>query len=85
MGKNTLKINNTTIQPEAELKTNCCKGRCLLSIHYNFVTNLGGEIGYVHINGLKQYEFKTKESEILNKTLCLGNIVEYYDNLFKRN
>ena len=49
LGKNALKINNTTIQPEAELKTNCCKKRCVLSIHYNFVTNLGGEIGYVYI------------------------------------
>ena len=61
LGKNALKINNTNIQPEAELKTNCCKKCCVLSIHYNFITNLGGEIGYVYyINGLKQHEFKTK-------------------------
>ena len=61
LGKNALKINNTTIQPEAELKTNCCKQCCVLSIHYNFRTALGVEIGYVYINGLKQHEFKTKK------------------------
>ena len=61
LGKNPLKINNTSIQPEAELKTNCCKGKCVLGIHYNFVTNLSGEIGYVYINGLRQHESKTKK------------------------
>ena len=85
LDRNALKINNTTIQPEAQLKTNWCKERCVLSIHYNFVTNLGGEIGYVSINGLKQHELKTKDSEILNKTLCLGNIVQCYDKLIKKN
>ena len=55
------KNKQTTIQPEAELKTNCWKKCCFLSIHYNFITDIGEEIGYVYINGLKQYEFKTKK------------------------
>ena len=37
-GKNDLKINNTTIQPEAELKKNCFQG-CVLGVHYNDVTD----------------------------------------------
>ena len=84
LGKNALKINNTSIQQEAELETNCCKKICVLSIHYDFITNLGGEIGYVYINGLKQHVFKTKSSEILNKTLCLRNIMQYDDNSIKK-
>ena len=45
LGKNTLKTKNTTIQTGVKLKTNCCKGKCVLSIHYNFVNNLSVEIG----------------------------------------
>ena len=76
LGKNALKINNTTIQPEAELKTNFLSG-CILSIHYNhvFPHNLSIALGRVYLNDIKQHEFKTKKSEIINKTLCLGNIV----------
>ena len=77
-GKNDLKINNTTIQPEAELKKNCFQG-CVLGVHYNDVTDSLSLKGYIYINYLKQYECKTKKSEIVNRPLCLGNIVQYDD------
>ena len=48
-------------------------------IHCNIVTNLGSNTNYVYINGLKQHEFKTEASEIINRALCLGNIVQYDD------
>ena len=79
LGKNALKINNTTIQPEAELKTNCFYPGSILSIHYNVVKDNISVKGYVYLDSIQQYEFKTKKSEILNKTLCLGNIVQYDD------
>ena len=61
--KNSLKINNTTIQPEAELKTNCFSP-CVLSIHYNYVKSGLLLKGYIYVNDIQQYEFKTKKVKL---------------------
>ena len=39
-----------------------------LSLHYN------GENSYLFVNGTEIYKFKTKDSEIVATTLCVGNI-----------
>ena len=36
--------------------------------------------GNVYVSGVQQCEFKTRKSEIVNKALSLGNIVQYDDN-----
>ena len=40
-----------------------------LSVHYN------GDDSYLYINGVQQYKFKTKNSEIKANKLNLGNIL----------
>ena len=69
LGKNDMKINNTTIQPEAELKTNCFPG-CATSVHCNYVTDSFSLKGYIYINGIQQYEFKIKKSETMFRKYC---------------
>ena len=61
LGKNALKINNTTIQPEAKLKANCFYPASILSIHYNIVKDNIPIKSYIYVNGKQQYEFKTKK------------------------
>ena len=39
-----------------------------LSLHYN------GANSYLFVNGKEIIKFKAKESEIVAKTLCLGNV-----------
>ena len=41
-----------------------------LSLHYN------GANSYLFVNGTKIIKFKTKDSEIVASSLCLGNIVK---------
>ena len=60
LGKNALKINNTTIQVEGELKTNCFPA-CVPSVDYNVVITGLSLKGYVYTNGVEQYEFETKK------------------------
>ena len=69
LGKNSVKLSNTTIQAEDELKTNCTifGQKFVLSLHYN------GDDSYLFVNGTQQYKFKTKDSEIKPNNLCLGN------------
>ena len=54
--------------------TNFC-----LSLHYN------GANSYFFVNGTEIIKFKTKDSEILAYSLCLGNILKHWanDNLKK--
>ena len=50
-----------------------------LSLHYN------KENSYLFINGTEIHEFKSKDSEILANSLCLGNISKEWsvDNIKK--
>ena len=73
LGKNFVKLINTTIQAEDELKTNCPaphKKNCivLVIIFYN------GDNFYLFVNNVQQYKFKKKDSEIKANKLILGNI-----------
>ena len=67
---NSIKLNDRTIQAESVLKTNCTvpNQKCVLSLHYN------GDDTYLLVNGVQQYKFKTKDSEVKPNNLCLGNI-----------
>ena len=70
LGKNFVKLINTTIQAEDELKTNCPAPhkKIVLSLHYN------GDNFYLFVNNVQQYKFKKKDSEIKANKLILGNI-----------
>ena len=70
LGENSVKLNNTTIQAESAVKTNCTiiNQKFVLSLHYN------GDNSYLFINGIQQYKFKTKDSEIKPNKLCLAPI-----------
>ena len=50
-----------------------------LSLHYN------GSNSYLFVNGKEIYKFKTKDSEIIAASLCLGNILRDFsiDNMKK--
>ena len=50
-----------------------------LSLHYN------KENSYLFVNGMEIYKFKSKDSEILPYSLCLGNISKDWsiDNMKK--
>ena len=52
-----------------------------LSLHYNRANS------YLFLNGTEIYKFKTKDSEIVATTLCLGNISKdwWADNMKKKN
>ena len=73
LGKGSVKLNNTTIQAENESKTNCLvpEKNFVFSVHYS------GDNSYLYINGVQQYKFKTKYSEIKADKLCLGNTDDY--------
>ena len=74
MGENSIKLNNTTIQAESALKTNCTviNQKFVLNLHYN------GDSSILYVNGIQQYKFKTKDSEIKPNNLCLGNITDQF-------
>ena len=40
----------------------------ILSLHYN------GDNSYLFVNGIEELKFKTKNNQIINTNLCLGNI-----------
>ena len=40
----------------------------VLSLHYN------GENSYLFVNGVQQLKFNSKNDQILNEKLCLGNL-----------
>ena len=44
------------------------KKRFCLSLHYN------GANSYLFVNGTEIYKFKAKDSEVVARPLCLGNI-----------
>ena len=52
LGKGSVQINNTTIQAESELRTNCTlPKKFILSVHYN------GDDSYLFVNNIQQYRF----------------------------
>ena len=55
------------------------KNKFCLSSHYN------GANSYLFVNGKEIYEFKAKDSEIVESPLCLGNISKNWstDNMKK--
>ena len=67
--KGSVQINNTNIQANPELKTNCAlPEKFILSVHYN-----GGD-SYLFVNNIHRYRSKAKDSEIKTRKLCLGGI-----------
>ena len=56
------------------------KKKFCLSLHYN------GANSYLFANGTEIYKFKAKDSEIVARTLCLGNISKEWstDNMKKK-
>ena len=48
--------------------------RFVLTLHYN------GSNSFLFNNATKTYQFKAKEAEIKDETICLGNISK--DNIF---
>ena len=63
-------LDDTTIRAEAKCSINITESRknICLSLHYN------GSNSFLHANGLKIYQFKTKGSEIKVYPLCWANI-----------
>ena len=46
--------------------------RFVLSLHYN------GSNSFLFVNATKVYQFKEKNSEIIDYTLCLGNVLKEF-------
>ena len=71
LGKDFIQgLNGRTIYSESMSKTDFAEQnkKFVLSLHYN------DDDSYLFCNGVKQYKFKTKNSEISRNLLCLGNI-----------
>ena len=63
-------LEGTAITAEAEYFINFKKFG--LSLNYNRSKS------FLFVNGVKNYQFKTKNSEIYVYSLCLGNISKYF-------
>ena len=63
-------LDDTTLTAEAKYPINFTQSgkRFVLSLHYN------GSNSFLFVNATKIYQFKAKDSEIKDYTLCLGNI-----------
>ena len=63
-------LDDTTLTAEAKFPINFKQPnkRFVLSLHYN------GSNSFLFVNTTKMYQFKVKNSEIKDYTLCLGNI-----------
>ena len=76
LGKgSTQKLDGTTFVVEAKYDINFIQfgKRFLLSLHYN------GSNSFLFVNATtKIYQFKEKDSEIKDYSLCLGNISKYF-------
>ena len=74
-------IDNTTIYAERMYLMNFTKSNTkhCLNLHYNESNS------YLFVNGKEIHKFKTKDSEIIAATLCLGNISKDFsiDNMRK--
>ena len=63
-------LDDTTLTAEAKYPMNFTQPgkRFVLSLHYN------GSNSFLFVNATKVYQFKAKNSEIKDYTLCLGNV-----------
>ena len=63
-------LDNTTLIAEAKYPINLTQSgkRFVLTLHYN------GSNSFLFVNATKMYNFKAKDAEIKDYTLCLGNI-----------
>ena len=63
-------LDDTTLIAEAKypIKFTQSRRRYVLTLHYN------GSNSSLFVNVIKIYQFKAKDSEIKDYTLCLGNI-----------
>ena len=71
MGKEFIQgINDTTIYAEKPFRNNFTEFgvKFILSLHYN------GDNSYLFANGRQELKFKTKDDQIINEKLCLGNL-----------
>ena len=67
-------LDNNTLTAEIKYSLNFTqpRKRFVLRLHYN------GSNTFLFINATKIYQFKAKESEIKDYTLCLGNISKHF-------
>ena len=63
-------LDDTTLTAEAIYPISFTQSnkRFVLSLHYN------GSNSFVYVNATKIYQFKAKDSQIKDRTICLGNI-----------
>ena len=63
-------LDDTTLTAEAKYRINFTQSgkKCVLSLHYN------GSNSFLFVNDTKIYQFKAKNTEIKDYTLCLVNI-----------
>ena len=64
------KIKAEKMYPTNFISTGSNNKKVVLSLHYN------GDDSYLFVNSVQQAKFKTANSEILSKPICLGNISE---------
>ena len=83
VGGSTQGLDDITLMAEAKYFVNFTqpRKRFVLSLHYN------GSNSFLFVNATKIYQFKEKDSEIKDCTLCLGNISKYFtiNNMKKKN
>ena len=75
-------LDHTTLTAEAKYPINFTQPnkRFVLSLHYN------GSNSFLFVNATKIYQFKAKDSEIKDYTLCLGNTSKDFTiNNMKKN
>ena len=67
-------LDDTTLTAEAKYPINFTQSgkRFVLSLHYN------GSNSFLFVNATKVYQFKEKNSEIIDYTLCLGNVLKEF-------
>ena len=75
-------LDDTTLKAETKYPINFTQSgkRFLLSLHYS------GSNSSLFINATKKNKFKAKDSDMIDYTLCLGNISKYFTfNNMKKN
>ena len=74
VGGPTQGLDDITLMAEAKYFVNFTqpRKRFVLSLRYN------GSNSFLFVNATKIYQFKEKDSEIKDCTLCLGNISKYF-------
>ena len=60
--------NSLTAEEMYSINFTVAKKKFYLSLHYNVANS------YLFVNGTEIYKFKTKDSEVVPSSSCLGNI-----------